>query len=291
MYPVRGQHVHTRQIARALRTFAIHSQTCELWDTSRCRQLAYRTLNYLDVKPIGHQRLGCELSFVTDFRMIFSQVFESWQVFRALGIRPNSSAPKMPSLTASFVFCLALLTTWLGLVAATPASAKRQIIYPAAGIINAPVAGTAIAPGATFPFSYSVRNVCESGYSAFTVWLLPAPPTNADLDASGNFVAGSYLYDFGEYVVANFGAPSEISVPSCEWTDIESWCRASPMQPTPPPSFTMPDFSTSEFDSVIYINTTMYLAVVESYLYCPGGIYQEFGYTSNAIVYNATSST
>lgn len=105
--------------------------------------------------------------------------------------------------TSAFLQLLSVLSLFTGHGAGTPT--KRQIIISAHGIIDAPSANTTIAPGATFAFEYSVANACESGYSPLTVWLLQQPPSDDDLTSDGVFAEGTYLYEFGKYLVPNFG--------------------------------------------------------------------------------------
>ncbi|KAI0932786.1 hypothetical protein AcW2_001316 [Taiwanofungus camphoratus] len=173
--------------------------------------------------------------------------------------------------TSAFLQLLSVLSLFTGHGAGTPT--KRQIIISAHGIIDAPSANTTIAPGATFAFEYSVANACESGYSPLTVWLLQQPPSDDDLTSDGVFAEGTYLYEFGKYLVPNFGLPA-MSDP-----------------PPPPSNLSMPDFSSPEEGSLVFSNATFYFTVVETYRDCPPDIPLEYGMTSNPIVYNATSGS
>ncbi|KZT06497.1 uncharacterized protein LAESUDRAFT_736899 [Laetiporus sulphureus 93-53] len=147
---------------------------------------------------------------------------------------------------------------------------KRQIVVPTAGSIVEPSNYTAIAPGAVFDFVFDSVNYCESGYEPITVWLFEQPPSIDDMASDGTFQNGTYLYYFGKWLINNFGLP--------------------PMQ-TPPNNLTMPDFSAAAEGSQIFSNATFYLTVVETYEDCPGDIPYEYGFTSNVVIYNATSST
>ncbi|GBE83222.1 hypothetical protein BKA93DRAFT_725691 [Sparassis latifolia] len=163
---------------------------------------------------------------------------------------------------------LSTLVALAGHAASSPT--KRQTIYNY-GTIDEPVVGTAIAPGETFPFEFTSVNLCESGYNPVSVWLLAEPPSDETFAVSGNyggFASGDYLYQFGDYLIPNFGLP--------------------PMNTPVPSSLVMPDLSA--LGEGVYSNATLYLAVVETYLDCPPDIPAEYGVTSNAIIYNTSSS-
>lgn len=169
------------------------------------------------------------------------------------------------------------LSTLLALVPALTTSLaasvplRRQDVVAAHGSISLPGTYDAIAPGATFNFGFDSVNYCESGYEPVTIWLLETPPTVEDMTTNGTFATGTYLFEFGEWLVPNFGLPEQDP-------------------PPPPSSLAMPDFSTQEYGSLFFSNATFYLTVVETYLDCPGNVPKEYGITSTPIIYNATSS-
>ncbi|EMD41454.1 hypothetical protein CERSUDRAFT_110029 [Gelatoporia subvermispora B] len=148
--------------------------------------------------------------------------------------------------------------------------AKRQIISSVHGTLAAPNADAVIAPQETFPFSFETANLCESGYSPLSVWLLQQPPSDVSLTSSGEYAEGDYLYQFGDFLVANFGLPQ--------------------MNTPPPSTLVMPN--TSDLAQVPMVaedgTTTVYFTVVETYSDCPGDVPAEFGVANNVVSYAIT---
>ncbi|KAJ7717795.1 hypothetical protein B0H16DRAFT_1243123, partial [Mycena metata] len=99
----------------------------------------------------------------------------------------------------------------------------------------APVAGTSITTGTSIPFSYADLNECHEGYTPITVWLSASQPTS--LDSNGNLPAGTFIEEFGSYLIANFGL--------------------APLPTPPPTSLVIPDISSYS------AGTDLYLTVVE----------------------------
>ncbi|KZT70308.1 hypothetical protein DAEQUDRAFT_737516 [Daedalea quercina L-15889] len=168
---------------------------------------------------------------------------------------------------------LLALTALVGQATAMPARlVRRQDVVSVHGTIDAPAEAAAIAPGATFDFEFDSVNYCESGYEPIVVYLFANEPDVSDMNTDGSFPESAYLYEFGEWLIPNFGL--------------------SPQQsPPPPPSnLTMPDFSQASTNPTTYSDATFYITVVETYLDCPGDVAKEFGVTTSSIVYNATSS-
>jgi len=171
--------------------------------------------------------------------------------------------------------CLLSVFSIAGLLVGPASSlpAKRQIISSVHGTLAAPTTNTAIAAGEAFPFEFNTANLCESGYSPLSVWLLQQPPANLTMTSSGEFAEGDYLYKFGDFIVANFGLP--------------------PMNTPPPSTLVMPDTSTLEQSAVLPDDgtTTVFFTVVETYTDCPGNIPAEFGVSDNAVVLDVGSSS
>ncbi|KAF7346442.1 26S proteasome subunit P45 [Mycena sanguinolenta] len=123
--------------------------------------------------------------------------------------------------------------------------------------INAPAAGTHIAPGQTFDFSYqSIGDYCASAYD-MTVYLFTSLPQ--DMMASETFATGHY---FGRY---SYPAPATL---------------------------TMPDFSISPGGFGVgasVSNATFYLAVFEEYATCASAPGDRLSFIYNPVIYNATS--
>ncbi|KAJ7024058.1 hypothetical protein C8F04DRAFT_1303384, partial [Mycena alexandri] len=108
--------------------------------------------------------------------------------------------------------------------------------------ITEPVTGTSITTGTSIAFSYADLNECHEGYTPITVWLSASAPTS--LDSSGNLPAGTFIEEFGSYLIANFGEFPAIGLPHF---------------PRPPPtSLVIPDISSYS------AGTDLYLTVVET---------------------------
>ncbi|KAI0358909.1 hypothetical protein OH77DRAFT_1395991 [Trametes cingulata] len=158
-----------------------------------------------------------------------------------------------------FFYALSTLALSASLThAATLAATKRQIVVSEHGTTVDPVSGSTITPGASFPFSYENRNFCESGYSPISVYLSTTQPTTADVTNSGELADGSFVFKFGDFLIANFGLP--------------------PMETPPPPTLTAPTLDVTD-------GSTLYLSVVETYRDCPGHVPLEFGLETTTVVY------
>ncbi|EJF58487.1 hypothetical protein DICSQDRAFT_110246 [Dichomitus squalens LYAD-421 SS1] len=159
----------------------------------------------------------------------------------------------LPSPTALAVFALS--------VGATAASLKpRQIVDTAHGVTVQPSDGSVIVPGTAFPFDYENRNYCESGYSPISVYMSATAPTSANVTNDGTLADGSFVFHFGDFLIANFGLP--------------------PME-TPPPSTLTPPTLSGIVDGM-----TLFFSVVETYRDCPGNIPLEFGLETTTVIYN-----
>ncbi|TFK86132.1 hypothetical protein K466DRAFT_600563 [Polyporus arcularius HHB13444] len=141
----------------------------------------------------------------------------------------------------------AILSTW-AILAGVCAS---QTVVPDHGTTTAPADGAAIAPGDSFPFSFQPApfgtQVCFSAYDGVNIYLSTSPPTAADVtNTSCTLASGSFVSDFGSYVVPHFsGLP--------------------PVGPGFPPStFTMPTLNVTD-------DTTLYLSVIEIFNDCKAG--------------------
>ncbi|KAI8983329.1 hypothetical protein BD414DRAFT_578914, partial [Trametes punicea] len=85
-----------------------------------------------------------------------------------------------------------------------------------------------------------------------------SPPTTADVTTGGELVNGSFIYKFGDYLIANFGLP--------------------PMETPPPSTLTAPTVDVPD-------GVTLYFSVIETYMDCPGGIHLEYGLETTSVVY------
>ena len=83
----------------------------------------------------------------------------------------------------------------------------RQDVVPTHGNIAAPAQSAAIAPGETFDFDFESVNYCESGYEPITVYLFENEPDVSQMNADGTFNESLYLYQFGQWLIPNFGTP------------------------------------------------------------------------------------
>ncbi|RDX43946.1 hypothetical protein OH76DRAFT_1487495 [Lentinus brumalis] len=138
---------------------------------------------------------------------------------------------------------------------------KRQQVVSAHGTTTAPANGSTIVPGSTFPFHYSDSNFCESGYSLISVYLSTSAPTAADVTTSGGLVDGSFSFDFGNFLIPNFGLP--------------------PMTTPPPPPATL----TAPTLSGIADGTELFFTVVETFRDCPPDGHIEYGLETTTVVY------
>lgn len=102
-----------------------------------------------------------------------------------------------------FTIAASLLITSLS--TATPTTIWQS---PYSGEIVQPEAGATIVPDVDFPFQYDDSNWCESAFTPLTVYLTQgsAPPPFSDVTADGTLVEGSYVANFGKFVISNFGA-------------------------------------------------------------------------------------
>ncbi|RPD58478.1 hypothetical protein L227DRAFT_612910 [Lentinus tigrinus ALCF2SS1-6] len=138
---------------------------------------------------------------------------------------------------------------------------KRQQVVSAHGTTTEPVDGSTITPGSTFPFHYSDVNFCESGYSPIHIYLSTSAPTAVDVTTSGGLVDGSFDFDFGNFLIPNFGLP------------------AMSMPPPPPGTLSAPTL-----DGVAD-GTELFLTVVETFLSCPPDGHTEFGFETTTVTY------
>ncbi|KAJ7187302.1 hypothetical protein C8R46DRAFT_287742 [Mycena filopes] len=153
------------------------------------------------------------------------------------------------------------LTSIVALVGLAAAAAAPVTPRGGAGSITAPADGTSITTGASFPFSYADSNSCHEGYTPITVWLTDAQPTG--LDGNGDLPAGSFIEEFGSYLIGNFGL------------------SPLPGFPVPPTSLVIPDIS------AYAPGTPLYLTVVETALAgtCPPGNQPaSYGFTTIGLV-------
>ena len=98
------------------------------------------------------------------------------------------------------------LTALVSQAAAVPTTlVQRQIVVPTHGTIDAPAEDAAIAPGEIFDFDFESVNYCESGYEPITVYLFESEPDVSQMNADGTFNETLYLYQFGEWLIPNFG--------------------------------------------------------------------------------------
>ena len=93
-----------------------------------------------------------------------------------------------------------------------PHLVKRQMVVPTHGFTAEPANASIVEGGADFDFLYYNSNYCHSGYSQISVYLSTSAPTNNDVTNEGGLVDGSYVVDFGTYLIANFGQSSSICV-------------------------------------------------------------------------------
>ena len=121
------------------------------------------------------------------------------------------------------------------------------LVFSDQSTIHSPANGTHVAPGASFPFSYSIdSDYCQSSYG-YNVFIWTKKPTNFKMGETWN--TGAFLGRF----------------------DQENY-PADPYPTNPPPAtFTMPDFSQSPggFGSGRHAaNKPVYLVILEEHSGC-----------------------
>ncbi|CDO71749.1 hypothetical protein BN946_scf184920.g33 [Trametes cinnabarina] len=174
------------------------------------------------------------------------------------------------------MLCTSLLVPFL-LATLVPATAlpKRQPSTwesPFPGTILSPTRGQLFQFGSELPFAYQVSSWCEPAFAPFTVYLTagPNPPVFDNVTADGTLADGSYLVDFGKFVVSRFGLPSP--------------------GPAPPSTLTMPLLNV-DFTVV----SPFFIAVIEEFQGCPasastcGDIAVEYSLASVPIILGANS--
>ena len=129
------------------------------------------------------------------------------------------------------------LSALVGQAAALPTTlVQRQIIVPTHGTIDVPAASAAIAPGAMFNFDFESVNYCESGYEPITVYLFENEPDDSQMNVDGTFNETLYLYEFGQWLIPNFGmSPSLSMYRAPEYIILIHLMQASPRSRTPRP--------------------------------------------------------
>ncbi|KIP05179.1 hypothetical protein PHLGIDRAFT_108593 [Phlebiopsis gigantea 11061_1 CR5-6] len=162
---------------------------------------------------------------------------------------------------------LFLATLFLPLLALVPASLQAPAEYPY-GTIDAPLAGTAVQPGANFSFSYNPHADYALSSFAIHVWLLTGTAVDDPWGLSEK--TGHY---FGRFDYANY--------------------PAVPYPTNPPPSqLTMPDFSKAPGGFAAGAeasNLPVKFVVVEEWGIGQGVVGNRISVTSVGLVYNATT--
>ncbi|CAK5268672.1 unnamed protein product [Mycena citricolor] len=155
-------------------------------------------------------------------------------------------------------------TSFISLALVAPlvsASVLPRSVSSKHGVINAPTAGTVVAAGSSFPFSYQDSNWCQSGYSPISVWLTDSAPTTASINATDGSLLSSKHY-YGRFLIANFGLPSIGN-------------------PPPPASLTLPALPASQLPG-----SSLYVVVVETGNGCPpGNVPAQYAVTSKLVVF------
>ena len=126
------------------------------------------------------------------------------QAYLFLTQAPFSSSTH-PLKMRSFILVAASLLAVLGSATVLP---KREIWQsPFTGEIVAPLTNEVIVEDVAFPFNYKTSSWCQASFEPFEVYLTQgeAPPPFEDVTEDGVMADGSYVYDFGRFVVSHFG--------------------------------------------------------------------------------------
>ncbi|EJF58489.1 hypothetical protein DICSQDRAFT_173001 [Dichomitus squalens LYAD-421 SS1] len=154
--------------------------------------------------------------------------------------------------------------TTLALLASAFSPANAAPSQGAHGVTVRPADGETVVAGAPFPFEYAPANACHDGYTPIGVYIgREAPSFEKDVQDNGHLRPGSFIFQFGDWLIPNFGLP--------------------PSQPPPPP----PAIFLPEFPNVAN-NTKLYLTVVETSIDCPPGppaVSPKYGLETTSVVY------
>lgn len=152
------------------------------------------------------------------------------------------------------------ITGLLATFAAAGSIFPRAIVSSGGTIVSPTSNGNATA-GQSTTFQYNNRNLCNSGYSLISVYLLETPPTNSDVTDSGTFT--NFVYSFGNFLIPNFG------MWWCCWcwlvmsTDVSLGLPPMTNPPRPPSTLTVPDLGPSVPDSELFFS------IIETFRDCP----------------------
>lgn len=114
----------------------------------------------------------------------------------------HRSKPVMLFFTLCALSCV-VAGTYMG--APTPSLPKRQTVSPDHGTINSPAVNSVIAAGDVFPFEFDSVNPCNSEHEPVTLYITTKPATVDILTSDGKVKEAAVLFDFGDFVVTNFG--------------------------------------------------------------------------------------
>ncbi|OCH92355.1 hypothetical protein OBBRIDRAFT_791354 [Obba rivulosa] len=132
------------------------------------------------------------------------------------------------------------------------------------GALSAPPNGAVISEGESFSYNYGEIDGCHQGFTVVTVWLVSTPPTLAQLNSSGEFSPGDFLYFFGQFATWNFPTIPPPPIPVAP----------------PPSSLVMPDLGISAEE--------VFFTVVETSGECDPPLFGDFTITFNNITYEST---
>ncbi len=121
----------------------------------------------------------------------------------------------MRTLTPT-VFLAGILSTLAATRATTVARRDGVVVWSNQGTTQAPAGGSAIKPGATFPFSYKETNMCKDDAVQISSYLSRTPPAESAVMPNGQLAPGSFAYHFGDWTISNWGElVSEYEYESC----------------------------------------------------------------------------
>ncbi|KAI0325027.1 hypothetical protein GY45DRAFT_1261671 [Cubamyces sp. BRFM 1775] len=120
---------------------------------------------------------------------------------------------------------------------------------PFSGTLVSPTVDQPIALGGEFPFEFDVSSWCEPAFAPFTVYLTAGrePPVFANVTASGALAPGTFIFNFGKFVVSRFGL--------------------STSSPPPPSTLIMP--APEALNTTFRTESRFYLSIIEEFDGCP----------------------
>ena len=93
---------------------------------------------------------------------------------------------------------------------------RRELVEVGrSGTIVDPSVDVQLAPGQSVTFTYEDINECFADFTPIDIYILADEPQFSELNATGQYSEGDYLYYFGNWVIHNFGQQCHASYEAC----------------------------------------------------------------------------